>query len=117
MNDDVRSDQRLPKKEIIRRGEGFRAVFQEGKCWRGRCLQVFFLPSKKREVGFAVPKRLGKAVQRNRVKRLMREVYRRCRHEIGPLRIVLLAKERARDVGFEEMEAEFEQFLRDVKAE
>lgn len=39
-------------------------------------------PAQKRRVGFAAGKRLGGAVVRNRVKRLLREAYRMRQHEL-----------------------------------
>lgn len=115
MNEEIRPDQRLPKKEIIRKKEDFRNVIQNGQRWRGKYLKYFFEDAERRQVGFTVPKRLGKAVHRNRMKRLMREVYRRHRQEIGFYRIVIMAKEETRSVSFYELERDFEQFLWKVK--
>jgi len=115
MSKDSLRDQRLPKKEIIRRQDDFREVLQNGKRWGGRYQQFFFEGGEQRQVGFAVPKRIGRAVLRNRVKRLMREVYRKYRQEIGPYKIVMLAKHEAGTAGYRELEEEFVQFLGNIR--
>ena len=109
-------DRCLPKAEIIRRNVDFRNVIQNGKRWRGEWLKFFFERAERRLIGFAVPKRLGIAVLRNRTKRLMREVYRKHRWKIGDYRIVILAKTGARRVGFHELEKDFKQFLYEIGA-
>jgi ribonuclease P protein component len=115
MSKDSLHDQRLPKKEVMRSQGDFREVLENGKRRGGIYLQFFFKGGEQRQVGFAVPKRIGRAVLRNRVKRLMREVYRKYRQEIGPYKIVMLAKNEAGAAGFRELEEEFVQFLGKIR--
>ena len=115
MNDTNYSDQRLPKKEIIRKRKEFSEIFQQGEHWRGKYLNFFFAESESRQIGFTVPKKLGKAVQRNRIKRLLREVYRRHRHEIGTYKIVVLARREAVGITLWDVEEDFHQFLQNIR--
>lgn len=113
MSDGFRLTERLPKTEILRKASDFRELLQRGKRSRGKQLQFFFMKAEKRQVGFVVPKRVGKAVLRNRTKRLMREVYRRYRREVGAYRIVVMARGNAGSLN--SVEEEFLQFLRNKK--
>lgn len=109
-------DQRLPKSEIIRRREDFRALFQGGSRWEGVYLRIHYLPADGRHVGFSVPKRFGNAVQRNRIKRLMREVYRKHRWCFGDYSIIIFARGRARQADYGLIRQEFEAFLQELGA-
>lgn len=53
-------------------------VYRQGKVWAGSLLVMKAMPngSSLSRYGFAVTKKVGKAVQRNRVKRLLREIMR-----------------------------------------
>jgi ribonuclease P protein component len=66
----------LAKQEIIRRAFDITALFQAGRFVRGRCFDLVYLTGDRRQVAFAVAKKVRTAVQRNRIKRLMREAYR-----------------------------------------
>ena len=69
---------RLSKKHILRKNSGFQMVYSTGKSYANRMMVLYVLPKTggTRRIGFAAGKRLGNAVVRNRVKRLMRETYR-----------------------------------------
>src|SRR5262245_37391248 len=69
----------LRKDERIRRRTDFRQVYERGVRLRGRFGTIFVLPNdvKSGRLGVAATKKFGGAVQRNRAKRLIREVFRR----------------------------------------
>jgi len=115
MNRTFHHNQSLPKKEIIKKRKAFGEVIKKGKHRKYKYLQFFIVESDQREVGFAVPKCVGKAVERNHVKRLMREIYRKNYQKIGHYQIVILANKEASHAELSELEREFQQFMNSRK--
>jgi len=62
--------------ERLRGRKEFDELFQKGKRLTGKFVVIYYLPNNKRKVGFTVSKHYRRAVDRNRIKRLLREVYR-----------------------------------------
>ncbi len=77
---------KLSKQGILRKNNSFQAVYRSGKSFANKSIVLYVLPNQgaKRKVGFAAGKRLGNAVIRNRVKRLLREAYRLNQHLLTP---------------------------------
>jgi len=74
----------FPKAEKLKSRKTIELLFAEGKSLSKYPIKIFFLPienSENTQAGFAVPKRNFKsAVDRNRIKRQMREAYRLQKH-------------------------------------
>ncbi len=68
-------------KNSLKREKDFEKVFKLGKRLFSNSLTLVYLPSKEMKVGFAVSKKHGKSVVRNRIKRLLREAFRSFRLE------------------------------------
>ena len=68
----------LPRKCILKKKKDFQAVYSRGKSYANRFLVLYVFQSKEFQgkVGFAAGRKLGNAVKRNRIKRLLRESYR-----------------------------------------
>ena len=68
----------LTKSEILRGKKDFNAVHNRGRSVANQALVLLVVHDERfnGKVGFAASKKLGGAVVRNRVKRLMREAYR-----------------------------------------
>ncbi len=60
----------------VKKQAEFQRIFNKGKRVFSPTLTVLYRPSKKTSMGISVGKRHGKSVQRNRVKRLLREAFR-----------------------------------------
>jgi len=74
----------LPKRNIIRNKFEFNRVYNKGRSYVNHMMIIHVInsDSSKGKVGFAVGKKIGNAVVRNHIKRLMREAYRNSQHDI-----------------------------------
>lgn len=75
---------KLSRQHILKKNKSFQTIYRVGKSYANRMMVLYVLPQgqSSRKAGFAAGKRLGNAVTRNRVKRLMREVYRLNQHKL-----------------------------------
>jgi len=75
----------MRREERLTRGRDFARVHGEGKSWANGLLVMRAIPSGREQnrVGFSVSKRVGNAVVRNRVKRMLREAVRSRTWETG----------------------------------
>jgi len=62
----------------LKRRKDFQRVYRGGVVWKGSCFSLHVLPHEDGvRLGIAVPRRFGTAVERNRIKRRLREAFRR----------------------------------------
>lgn len=111
---------RLPKSQRLRKGPEFSRTLQEGSRLDGEFISAYWILSMDsglNRVGVAAGKRLGGSVQRNRMKRLLREAYRRRKRETcRGLAIVLMASRRALNRSAKEIEEDVAAILSRIEA-
>ncbi|OFW02813.1 MAG: ribonuclease P protein component [Acidobacteria bacterium RIFCSPLOWO2_02_FULL_68_18] len=102
------SGQALPAAERIRRRSDFERVYGKGARARGRFMTLVVLPNggKVSRLGIAATRKLGSAVERNRAKRLAREVFRRQKVTTS-LDVVLIPRREMLDASFPSVEADY----------
>ena len=67
----------------LKKEKDFKTVFNKGKRLFSSSLTLIYLPSSELKAGFAVSKKHGGSVNRNRIKRLLRESFRSFIPNIG----------------------------------
>jgi len=108
-------DSRFPPSLRVRSRSDYLAIQRTGRKVRGRCFTLLTLRNDLpfSRFGLTVSKKIGKAVDRNRIKRKIREIQRLCRHRILPgYDIVLIARRESLAAPFQEMEEEFRRMIR-----
>ena len=77
----------------LKKQADFQKLFNKGKRAFSPSLMLVYRPSDKMTMGISVGKKHGKSVQRNRIKRLLREAFRLSMGEMqGKYSVVLIPK-------------------------
>lgn len=109
----------LKSKNRLRDSEDFQRAIEQGKSVANRQVVIYFLPNEEQDdirVGISVSKKLGKAVVRNRVKRLLRESIRSFLpfiHRKGDL--IIIARQPLAEMNFDEVSASLSHCLKKAK--
>lgn len=61
----------------LKKNTDFQKLFKKGKKVFSPCITILYFPSDRQIMGIALSKKHGKAVKRNRIKRLVRAAYDR----------------------------------------
>ena len=98
--------------EHVRKRADFELIYQTGFRRNGRLMTLFM---KEREsgaarLGIAATRKIGGAVERNRAKRVVREVFRHHKPS-GAIDIVVIPRREMLDASYERVEAEFQSLL------
>lgn len=108
----------LPRVARLRRAGDFAALRHASGRFGGRCFHVRYRDNGlgHARLGLAISKRVSKrAVERNRIKRLLRESFRRVRHELPAVDIMVMAREQAAGLPGPELLAEMEALWKRLK--
>ena len=108
MNPGPAVSETFSRDDRLRKRREFEECYATGVRVSGRHLQVFLLAdstSKRPRLGISVPRRVGTAVRRNRVRRRLREIFRRTRSlfENTAPRVVINARPSSAGAAFSEL--------------
>ncbi|WP_369901576.1 ribonuclease P protein component [Bacillus manliponensis] len=96
----------MKKRNRIKKNDEFQAVFQNGKSSANRQFVVYQLEKKQQpyfRIGLSVSKKIGNAVVRNRIKRMVRQAFLELKDEIDVGKdLVIIARKPCTDMTYEE---------------
>lgn len=104
--------------QSLKLNKDFRRLYRRGKTAAGGFVAVYASPNRRgfNRVGFTVGKSVGKAVVRNRIKRLMRESYRQIEDRLKCTSdMVIVARNRAAGKTFAQISRDLEFVMRSLE--
>lgn len=108
----------MDKKYRLRKRREFNNTYRRGKSLANRCLVLVYRKNKLNitRVGFSISKKYGNAVERNRIKRRLREIYRKRMVEIRTgYDLIFIVRIGARGTSFAKLEHQMEDLLKRAK--
>ncbi|MBO8172176.1 MAG: ribonuclease P protein component [Bacillaceae bacterium] len=110
----------MNKKYRLRKNEDFQKVFKQGQSFANRQFVIYRLDHQDEQesfrVGISVSKKLGNAVVRNRIKRLIREAVRLKESEVSShVDFVIIARKPVVDLDFHQLSNSLYHCMRKAK--
>jgi len=103
---------RLSKRLIIKSPALFSKIFTHGKRYHSKHILLIALNAEEKKVGFTVSKKISGAVNRNRAKRRLRELFRLYNNFLPERRMfVFMAREGFNQSTFERLKVEYRDLI------
>ncbi|MGG3891130.1 ribonuclease P protein component [Metabacillus fastidiosus] len=108
----------MNKKNRIKKNEDFQKIFKQGKSMANRQFVIYFLEREESElrIGLSVSKKIGNAVTRNRVKRLIRQVFLEEKERIVNNKdFIIIARKPAAEMSYDEVKSSLNHLFKKMK--
>jgi len=104
----VRPNEGFRPEDRVRRRAEYVAIYDRGRRLSGRLMTIFLLENDRSRprLGIAATRKFGSAVQRNRAKRLVREVFRHHKPQAG-LDVVVIPRREMLEADYRQVEADY----------
>ena len=113
--DGERRSEAFGRKYRLGGNRNYRYVYRRGKSYPSRNLVLIHLRGRDLKIGFSVSGKVGNAVTRNRIRRILREDARQLRAELKGGKYIFVARPSARDVRHELLAREMRSVLSRAK--
>ena len=113
--EEARRSEAFPRCYRLGSNRNYRYVYRRGKSYPSRNLVLIYLKGRDWKIGFSVSGKVGNAVTRNRIRRILREDVRRLREEMKCGKYVLIARTTIVDVPHEAVTRELRKLLSRAK--
>ncbi|HLS67225.1 MAG TPA: ribonuclease P protein component [Pseudogracilibacillus sp.] len=109
----------MKKAYRVKKNSEFQAVIQSGKSFANREFVIYYKEKQDGNhfrVGISVGKKLGNAVTRNRLKRLIREAFRELEQNISPkVDIIIIARQNSVGLPYERVKKSIYHLLKRLR--
>jgi ribonuclease P protein component len=108
----------FPKSDRILKRENFRRTYAGGRKYQAKYFTAFVISNQQESsrLGITVTRKTGKSVERNRSRRLVREVFRKNKWRVpAGVDIVINVKTALSSAGYDDLEGDFIEFLKRAK--
>ena len=93
----------------------YRYVYRRGKSYPSKNLVLIYLKGREQRFGFSVSSKVGNAVTRNRIRRVLREDVRRLRGQLKTGKYIFIARPALKMAAHGELSRELQHLLRRAK--
>jgi ribonuclease P protein component len=106
-------DESFSRENRLRKSTEFRRIFSRGKRASTRYFVIYALPNRLTysRLGIQVKAKIGSAVRRNYIKRMVRETFRKMKREFRPVDLIFIAEKSILDLKCATFEQEFRKVL------
>ncbi|UFT99425.1 ribonuclease P protein component [Radiobacillus kanasensis] len=99
----------MKKAYRMKKNEEFQLVFKKGKSFANRQLVLYYLPKEDQEhfrIGLSVSKKVGNAVERNQIKRYLRQAFLELEDQVHPkYDLVIIARKPVLEMDFHQVKS------------
>jgi ribonuclease P protein component len=99
----------------LKKNKEFRYTYKRGRSLKGKYLVIYFCENgqENSKIGFSVSKKIGKAIIRNRIKRVLREICRINKNKIVQgYNIIFVARSKIKGIKYRLVEEEMLDLLK-----
>jgi len=107
-------DETFSRENRLRKSSDFQRIFSRGKRIATRNFVIYLLPNRlpSSRLGIQVKARIGPAVRRNYIKRMVREIFRKMKHEFRQsFDFIFIAETGMREMEYHLFETQFRKAL------
>ena len=106
----------MNKEKIIKKSEEFTSIIKNNQSVKSKYFSIYYVVSEKNHYGITLPKKIGNATLRNKIKRQIKNIIYHNEKDIQEgYNYVIIIKEAVKKLNYQEIEKELLYIIRKVK--